>query len=218
MEKTALFPVAFLFLLGLLHFERKSVTKGILLTKPVVSLLFVATALVQHPLCPGYFFSILIALILSLIGDVCLIFMDSRKMFLAGLLSFLLGHVAYVVAFYPFVRPGAVTWIVLCIFSAVGIIVFRWLRPNLGTMKIPVAAYILIITTMVVCAVTLLANSGLSTTGRYMVLIGALSFYTSDILVARNQFVIDAYINRLIGLPLYYFAQFLFAISIAYIG
>jgi uncharacterized membrane protein YhhN len=189
-----------------------------LLTKPVVSLLFVVTALVQHPRSTGYFAAILIALCLSLIGDVCLIFMESRKMFLAGLLAFLLGHVAYAAAFFPFVRPGAVTWIALCIFSAVGIIVFRWLRPNLGTMKIPVAAYILIITAMVVCAVTLLGNIGLSTTGRYMVLIGALSFYASDIFVARNQFVIDAYINRLIGLPLYYLAQFLFAVSIVHIG
>jgi uncharacterized membrane protein YhhN len=97
-------------------------------------------------------------------------------------------------------------------------IVFGWLRPNLGTMKIPVVTYILIITTMVVCAVALSSNTGLSTTGRYMVLIGALSFYASDIFVARNQFVVDAYINRLMGLPLYYFAQFLLAISIAYIG
>ncbi|MGD9007836.1 MAG: lysoplasmalogenase [Desulfobacteraceae bacterium] len=218
MEQTVLFPAALLFLLGLLHFERKSVTKGILLTKPVVSLLFVVTALGQHPLSSSYFAAILIALLLSLIGDVCLIFMDSRKMFLAGLLSFLLGHMAYVAAFSPFVRTGAVTWIALCIFSAAGAIVFRWLRPNLGTMKIPVVAYILIITAMVVCAVTLVGNTGLSTTGRYMVLIGALSFYASDIFVARNQFVIDAYINRLIGLPLYYLAQFLFAISIAYIG
>jgi uncharacterized membrane protein YhhN len=218
MEKTVLFPAAFLFLLGLLHFERKSVTKGVLLTKPVVSLLFVVTALVQHPLSSSYSAAILIALFLSLIGDVCLIFMDSRKMFLAGLLAFLLGHVAYVAAFSPFVRIGAVTWTVLCIFSAVGIIVFYWLRPNLGTMQIPVVAYILIITAMVVCAVSLLGNNGLSSTGRYMVLIGALSFFASDIFVARNQFVIDAYINRLIGLPLYYFAQFLFAISIAYIG
>jgi hypothetical protein len=71
---------------------------------------------------------------------------------------------------------------------------------------------------MVVCAVTLVGNTGLSSTGRYMVLIGALSFYASDIFVARNQFVIDAYVNRLIGLPLYYFAQFLFAVSIAHIG
>lgn len=217
MEKIIL-SVALVFLLGLLSFERKSATKGILLTKPVVSLLFVVTALVQNPLSSGYFSGILIALILSLIGDVCLIFTDARKMFLAGLLSFLLGHVAYVAAFFPFVRIGAVTWIALCIFAAAGIAVFHRLRPNLGTMKIPVAAYILIITAMVVCAATLWGNTGLSSTGRYMVLIGALSFYASDIFVARNQFVIDTYVNRLIGLPLYYFAQFLLAVSIAHIG
>lgn len=218
MEKTILFPVAFLFLLGLLFFERKSVTKGILLTKPMVSILFVVTALVQEPLSSGYFYAILIALVLSLIGDVCLIFMASRKMFLAGLLSFLSGHVAYVVAFSSYARIGAGTWTALFVFSSIGVIVYRWLRPNLGTMKIPVVAYILIITAMVVCAVSLFSNTGLLPHGRYLVLIGAISFYLSDIFVARNQFVIDAYINRLIGLPLYFFGQFLLALSIAHVG
>ena len=46
--------MASLFLLGLLIFEKKSNTKGKLSTKPVVSLLFVMTAVVQHPLSPVY--------------------------------------------------------------------------------------------------------------------------------------------------------------------
>ena len=36
-------------------------------------------------------------------------------------------------------------------------------------------------------------------------------FYLSDIMVARDQFVVNAYINRIVGLPLYYGAQFIFA-------
>lgn len=216
--ETILFPVAFIFLLGLLYFERNSVTKGILLTKPVVSLLFVVTAIAQAPRSSSYFSAVLIALILSWIGDVCLIFIHSRKMFLAGLLLFLAGHVAYGVAFSTYLRIGGGTWFALCFFSAIGMMVYAWLRPNLGTMKIPVVAYILIITAMVVCSVSLFGNTDLISTGRYLVLIGALCFYLSDIFVARNQFVVDAYINRLIGLPLYYFAQFLLAISTAYVG
>lgn len=139
-------------------------------------------------------------------------------MFMAGLLSFLLGQVSYVAAFFSYIRIGIVTWFALFIFSAVGTGVYRWLKPNLGTMKIPVASYILIITAMVVCAVSLFTNGDLLPTGRYLVLIGAMSFYLSDIFVARNQFVMDAYVNRLIGLPLYYIGQFQLALSIAYVG
>jgi uncharacterized membrane protein YhhN len=218
MEKTILLPVAVLFLLGVLFFDKKADIKGLLLTKPVLSMLFVLTALAQKPLSASYFSAVMVALILCLIGDVCLIFQDSKKMFLAGLLPFLSGHAAYIAAFFFLTRIGTITWGALIIFSALGTIVYRWIRPNLGTMKIPVIVYILIITAMVTNAVSLFGNAALLSSGRYLVLIGALSFYLSDIFVARNQFVTHAYINRLCGLPLYYFGQFLLAISVAHVG
>ncbi|MFW6361887.1 MAG: lysoplasmalogenase family protein, partial [Spirochaetota bacterium] len=42
-------------------------------------------------------------------------------------------------------------------------------------------------------------------------------FFTSDIFVARNKFVADGFINRLLGLPLYYGGQFLLALSIGWL-
>jgi uncharacterized membrane protein YhhN len=218
MEKTILVPAASLFLLGLLIFERKSNIFGILFTKPVVSVLFVVTALVQRPLTYDYYAVILIALMLCLIGDVCLIFQESKKMFIAGLVAFLSGHIAYISAFYGHTRMNAGLWAALIVFAVLGTLVYRWIRPNLGTLKIPVVVYILVITTMVTCAVSMFGNPALISTGRFMVLAGALSFYTSDILVARDRFVMNAYVNRLIGLPLYFLGQFLFALSIAYVG
>jgi hypothetical protein len=50
------------------------------------------------------------------------------------------------------------------------------------------------------------------------VLSGAIVFYLSDIFVARDTFVRSEYSNRLIGLPLYYLGQFLFAFSIGMAG
>jgi hypothetical protein len=40
-----------------------------------------------------------------------------------------------------------------------------------------------------------------------------LAFYLSDLAVARDRFVARAFVNRLWGLPLYYAAQILFAVS-----
>ena len=36
---------------------------------------------------------------------------------------------------------------------------------------------------------------------------GAIGFYLSDLSVARDRFVVSAFVNRLWGLPLYYAAQ-----------
>ncbi len=40
-------------------------------------------------------------------------------------------------------------------------------------------------------------------------------FYLSDLFVARERFVTSAFVNRLVGLPLYYGGQVLLALSVA---
>ncbi len=42
----------------------------------------------------------------------------------------------------------------------------------------------------------------------------ALSFYVSDVFVARDRFLKEEFINRLVGLPMYYAGQFLLAFSV----
>jgi uncharacterized membrane protein YhhN len=46
------------------------------------------------------------------------------------------------------------------------------------------------------------------------ILLGAMLFVVSDLAVARNRFVARAFINRAIGLPLYFTAQLLLAASV----
>jgi hypothetical protein len=43
---------------------------------------------------------------------------------------------------------------------------------------------------------------------------GALLFYLSDLLVARDRFVRPGIVNRVVGLPLYYAAQLLLASAV----
>ncbi len=218
MDITIILVIAVLFLIGLLYFEKNPTTMGLLCTKPVVSVMFILTALNQNQSFSLYFKIMLVGLILCFIGDVCLIFMDSKKMFLAGLVAFLSGHIAYFAAFYSYANLSVLSCSAALIFGGIGIIVFQWLKSNLGTMKIPVIAYITIITVMIVGAVSVFDNIQLSGTGRYLILFGALFFYLSDLFVARNQFMKKAYINRLVGLPLYFIGQFLLAFSVAHIG
>jgi uncharacterized membrane protein YhhN len=139
-------------------------------------------------------------------------------MFLLGLVSFLLGHVCYVLGFFYVAELNLWTWAGGGAGLAVSGLVFFWLRPHLGSMLGPVIAYIVVITVMVIGAFTVFGDAGLNLTGRVMVLFGAVSFYFSDLFVARDRFLKAQFTNRLIGLPLYYGGQFLLAFSIGQIG
>jgi uncharacterized membrane protein YhhN len=81
-------------------------------------------------------------------------------------------------------------------------------------MNLPVLLYIIVITIMVVGAWSVIGDTQLAFFGRVVIFVGALSFYFSDVFVARNRFLKPGFINRLIGLPLYYFGQFLLAFSV----
>jgi uncharacterized membrane protein YhhN len=205
--------LALMLLSGLLYFEKTGHPSGKVLTKTAASSLFILTALVQPHALAGYFYLLLAGLIFCLGGDVFLA-LPQAKMFLLGLVSFLLGHVFYVICFFYVADKSHWTWIGCLVGLLFSGLVFLWLRPHLGSMLIPVIAYIIVITVMVIGAWTVAGDAKLNLPGRMMVWIGAWSFYLSDIFVARDRFIKSALINRFIGLPLYYGGQFMLAFSI----
>lgn len=214
MTDRVILTAAVVLLGGLLYFEKRESTGGRVLTKPLLSALFVAVALTGPRTETGYFGWVLAGLLFCMAGDVFLIFSSRQNLFLAGLVSFLTGHILYTAAFFLASRPGILTWIAgACVLAASGAI-FAWLRPHLGRMLIPVGAYVAVITVMVIGASSVMGERTADLTGRTLVFLGAILFYVSDVFVARQQFVTGHYVNRLIGLPLYYAAQFMIAFSI----
>ncbi|EOQ95575.1 YhhN-like protein [Leptospira wolbachii serovar Codice str. CDC] len=202
---------------GLLYFEKKESVKGLLTVKPLLSFLFVLSAFLQLHDQKTYDYLILTGLILCLLGDICLIFFFHKKVFTAGLATFLAGHVMYTIAFSSLGELGWVMITVGALCILLSIIIFIRLKSHLGNMRGPVLVYIIIITAMVVGAASLWNHSALNITSRNLVLIGALLFYISDIFVARHRFVKKEFLNRAIGLPMYYTAQFLIAFSVGLI-
>jgi uncharacterized membrane protein YhhN len=92
----------------------------------------------------------------------------------------------------------------------IGILVMRWLRPHVPpTMQIPVYAYVVVISAMVVSAV-----GAVAATGDARIVVGALMFYVSDLAVARDRFVASGFWNGACGLPLYFGAQLVLAWSV----
>ena len=214
---TIILVVAAFLLASLLFFEKKEFTKGLIIVKPLLSLLFIVAALLQTHLNITYFYIVFAGLLLCFIGDVCLIFFFNKKIFTAGLGAFLAGHIMYTIAFFTYGTSGPVLWVTTIACLALSIGVFVWLKPNLGSMMGPVIAYVVIISAMTIGASALKSNPILDITGKMLVYAGALLFYVSDIFVARHRFVKKEFINRVIGLPMYYTAQFLIAFSIGLI-
>ena len=182
---------------------QRPLAKG--LSKPLASSGFVVVALALGAWTTPYGRAVLCALALSWVGDVALLG-RSRVAFLVGLAAFLLGHLAYAIAFA--VRGVDAVWALAAapaLFTA-AFFVERWLGPRVPAgMRAPVVAYIIVITAMV----TLAAGT------REVLLIGAaLAFWASDVSVALDRFAGAGFSNRLGGLPAYYLAQTAFAYSV----
>jgi uncharacterized membrane protein YhhN len=193
-------------LLALLVAEWRKSQPGKWVFKPLASTGFVAVALAGGALDSSYGRAILVALMLSWVGDVLLI-PHSRSTFVAGLASFLVGHAAFAIAFVIFGVTWSIAAVALALGVALAIAVGRWLLPHVGgRMRGPVVAYIAVITVMVSLAVG---------TQRPLIVAAAIAFFVSDLSVARDRFVAPGFVNRAWGLPLYYCAQLLFAYSVS---
>lgn len=154
--------------------------------------------------------TLLVGLALSFIGDAFLIG-DSRQMFLSGLAAFLLAHLAYVAAFVIHGINGR--WIMLSALpiAGIGVVVSNWLTPHTPPeLLLPVQAYTIVISAMVVAAFGTRGNGG-----SRLILAGALMFFLSDLSVAALRLLQTEFPTYVWGLPLYYGGQLCLALSAA---
>jgi uncharacterized membrane protein YhhN len=168
--------------------------------KAVASLAFVASAVERTHLLDLPWALLLAGLVLGALGDLLLISKD-RRVFLAGLLVFLLAHLAYAARFAVTGVDLTTAGISMSILAVPGLLVFRWTKPGAGKLAPAVAAYVVAITAMVALAIA---------HGQPGFVAAASLFWLSDLFVARERFVAKGLVNRRIGLPLYYGAQLLF--------
>lgn len=123
-----------------------------------------------------------LGLSLSALGDVLLEW--PADLFVPGLVAFLCGHLAYVAAFTG--RAPVLAPLRALPFLAFGAGMFLFLRPGLGELALPVAAYVAVICTM--------AWRAAATVGRIppvasaLAVGGALTFVASDSLIALDRF------------------------------
>ena len=153
------------------------------LAKPATLAALIGVAVTLDPVDPTIRTWMVIGLVLSLAGDVFL--MLDEKWFVAGLGSFLCGHIAYIVGLQ--LAPRSLGWtavgllVVLAAIATVGRKVVQGVAAgDQRAMVGPVIAYLVVISAMVVSAFG---------TAAPWAIVGAGLFYASDATLAWNRFI-----------------------------
>ncbi|WP_396151565.1 lysoplasmalogenase [Flavobacterium sp.] len=158
---------------------------------------------------------LLFALFFSWIGDVLLMFTDKNALFfISGLIAFLIAHLAYIFLFNKQNKINAGK-IYLRYIPIVGIYLFAILSllwSSLNEMKIPVAIYAIVISTMLLMSLKVFFEW--EKPANLQVLIGALLFVISDSILAINKFYVTLPLSSFLIMSTYLGAQYFIVKSI----
>jgi uncharacterized membrane protein YhhN len=147
---------------------------------------------------------IITGLIFSTVGDVFLI--DSKR-FIQGLLSFLLAHICFIIAFFSTPNlPGVIFYLAYVAFF------LSILWKQLDNLKIPVIVYALALAMMSWFALS--RYFGLNDHKSLFAFLGSVSFVASDSLLAFNKFKSSFPFAEILILSTYFIAQWLIALSV----
>ncbi|MFT5879104.1 MAG: putative membrane protein YhhN [Moritella sp.] len=196
---------------GLLHLWGAYSNKKWLfyLFKPVTTLSIAAMCYYLAPELNNYVYLILLGLVLSTLGDIFLMLPKDR--FVPGLVSFLLAHIAYIIAFAGSFDV-TYSWLLILPLVILACVIMRVLWPHLGDMSIPVVVYMSIIVSMA----WLSAERYLSfaDTASLFACVGAFVFLFSDATLAFDRFKKQFHRGYAFIIISYYIAQYFIALSV----
>lgn len=182
--------------------------------KPLTTIGLLATALLVTPVDGTVRALFVVALTLSLVGDVALMLPARDRLFPVGLGAFLAAHLAYIwgLVLLADVDGGlSGTWLVaglvlaLVAAATVGRRVLVAVRATRGELVMSVAGYLTVILAMMVLAWG---------THRFLAALGATLFCISDAVLADNEFVAPRRGAHLVVMVTYHLAQALLLLSI----
>lgn len=159
-----------------------------------------------------------IGILLSLAGDIFLLFID--RFFMFGLIAFLLGHIAYLIGFnIPIPQNPSVWSFVIAIvigLSAVRVLrrIVAGVRAKQKRLVVPVIVYSTVITLMLLSALLTLSRLDWDATAALLVSLGAFLFYISDIILAWNRFVAPIKNSRMLNIGIYHLAQIAIVVGV----
>src|SRR5215510_6021161 len=149
------------------------------------------------------------ALSFSSLGD-ALLDLDPERLFIKGLLAFLVAHLIYILLFvrnwdWP-LRPKGWQLALVAAVLIYSLLLSQWLAPSLGAVAGPVMVY--------VCVITLMAASAiLAGFSKPWVCSGVILFLISDSILAVDKFKSPAPMGGYLIWATYYLAQYGIAIG-----
>ncbi len=161
-----------------------------------------------------------LGLVFSMAGDIFL--MLPRERFIAGLVAFLLAHVAYIIGFNQTPTAFNLAGFVLAVLVALVFLrVYRRIAVGLDSsgqpaLKTPVLVYSLVISVMLLSALLTLAADTWQAGAAILISAGALLFFLSDTLLASNKFVTPIRWGRLAVIITYHLGQILITVGAAW--
>ncbi|MEZ4615588.1 MAG: lysoplasmalogenase [Caldilineaceae bacterium] len=178
--------------------------------KPATTILILIVAFVAStPTTRAYQAAIVIGLLFAVVGDIMLMLPTDR--FVAGLVSFLVTHLCYIIAFATQTRwPVWSPWALFVPLYA-GVI-YALLHRHLGALRVPVMVYMAAIVVMAWQGVTLADQQRML--WAHAAGVGSILFVISDSVLALNRFRHPVAGAQLIVLSTYYVAQWLIAWSV----
>ncbi len=192
------------------HYAGRSALAGTLKALPILALAAV-TATAELPVSARYAGLVTLGLLLSAVGDVCLVWPERFTM---GLASFLAAHCCYLAAFTLGARQGGAAWpwLVGIGVAAAALVAVLW--PHLGRVRGPVLLYVVVIAAMAWSAARRAGAPGTPAPSGALALAGALVFMGSDGILAVDRFARRLRPAHAVVMVTYYAAQTLIAASV----
>ena len=180
------------------------------LFKPLATLAVIAYAFGRGHEAPDSRRWVLAGLLLSLAGDVALLW--PTQGFLPGLVSFLLAHAAYLVAFTRRARLGA-RGAPFAVYAVVAGAILWFLWPSVpGALRLPVLAYVVALAAMAAQAAVVWRTGA---PGGAVLALGGALFVASYAMLAMNKFAGPLPLASLWVLRTYWGAQWCIASGLA---
>ncbi len=153
-----------------------------------------------------------LGILLSLIGDI-LLMISLDRLFLGGLVAFLLAHLAYLIGFNIPIPEISAWGFFLAIMVGLGSVrvIRRIITPlaasGQGRMRTPIIMYGAVISLMLLSAMMKMSDIMWNTNAAALVGVGAFLFYLSDIILAWNKFVAPIQNGRIYNIGAYHLGQ-----------
>ena len=157
------------------------------------------------------------SLFFAWLGDIFLLNPTNRLLFIMGLSSFLIAHLFYIIIFtkqFKYYTHNCDKLIngLRIVILVIAIIFYKFIHIYFFSLIIPATIYMIVVLSMFISAT--FRNINDSVNSYYLVVIGALLFLLSDMLLSITQFYNHFYLDNLYIILTYMMAQLLIVCNI----